>query len=279
MADKELKVPVDENVVDTSNSQVVTPEEGIEDLKRKLQLSEAARLEAETRERAASERAQRASGQVEDTNLTLVKSGIERVNRDREVLKANYATAMANGDFTEAANIQEQMSDAAVHLQRLTEGKEAMEAQAKVPKPQPVAGDPVEALAKQLTPRSAAWVRAHPEYARDNRLYQKMLAAHNLVVSDGYEPDSDDYFNNVETLLGVKLPGETPLVDTPMSEASTATKTRTAPPPAAPAQRGGARSNVVRLTADELEVASMMGMAPEEYAKNKAELKAAGRLN
>jgi len=271
MADQEILIPDDDKITDAP---VITAEEGVEDLKKKLLASEASRLEAETRARAAQERAVRASGEVEDTNLTLVKSAIDTTKRDREQLKANYAAAMANGDFAAAADIQQAMGDASARLLQLDQGREAMEQKAKLPKPQPMEIDPVEALARQLTAPSAAWVRAHPEFARDQRLYGKMLGAHNVVMADGVVADSPDYFARVEAILGV---GGTD--DGTFSAAAAPAQQRSSPPPAAPAQRGGARSNVVRLSPEELEVASLMGMKPEDYAKNKAELKAAGRLN
>jgi hypothetical protein len=41
----------------------------------------------------------------------------------------------------------------------------------------------------------------------------------------------------------------------------------------------GSRPNVVRLSAEQREMASMMNMTPEEYARNMRDLKREGRMN
>jgi len=57
---------------------------------------------------------------------------------------------------------------------------------------------------------------------------------------------------------------------------------RKAPPPAAPSSRaasnGSGGRNAVTLTREEREMAGIMGMTPEEYAKNKVALKKEGKL-
>jgi hypothetical protein len=256
---------------------IITAEEGIEDLKRKLAEERQARLDAETRAREAASRAQEAKTEVEDANLTVLKSAIETVKRDQATAKANWRAAMANGDYEAAAEAQEAGQLAAARLLKLEDGKAALETRPKQA-PQPRQVDPVEALASQLTPRSAAWVRAHPEYASNQRLYQKMIAAHNLAVADGVEADTDAYFQSIEETLRLRQP--VVQHEDPMAQA--AQPVRKAAPPAAPVSRGtvnGSRTNVIRLTADEREMASMMGMTDEEYAKNKRDLIAAGRMN
>ena len=56
-----------------------------------------------------------------------------------------------------------------------------------------------------------------------------------------------------------------------------------AAPAAAPVSRSGTasgtRPNVVRLSSEEREMASMMGMSPEDYARNKIALKREGKLH
>ena len=146
-----------------------------------------------------------------------------------------------------------------------------MEEAAKRPKEQPraPANDPVEALASQLTPRSAAWVRAHPEYARDKVLYQKMIAAHNLVSSD-YVPDSDGYFSAIEDVLKIRRAPQTEDDgEDPMSAAAAPVQRRTSPP-AAPVSRANLSSGTsnprkVRLTPEQVEIAELNKMTPQEY--------------
>jgi hypothetical protein len=264
-------------MTDTSNvetpPEVLTPEEGIEDLKRKLEAESNARKEAERRATAAEQTAKQATGEVEDVNLTLVVSAIDTVKRDTEALKAQYRAARESGDIDAELDAQERMSANAARLLQLENGKQAMEQKPKAP----AFSDPVEQLASQLTPRSADWVRKHPEYVRDPRLNQKMLAAHNLAIADGIPADTDDYFESVETTLKIRQP----TTDVVLSDAAEPTQRRS-PPPSAPANRGangGSRQTVIRLTSEEREMASMMGMTDEEYGLNKRALQQEGKLH
>ncbi len=144
--------------------------------------------------------------------------------------------------------------------------------------------DPVDAIASQLSPRSAAWVRAHPECVNDKRLYMKMIGAHNIAVADGYVADTDEYFAEIEKQLGYRKPQTAVQADDDEEPTSMAAKpmARKAQPPPAPSSRaasnGSGGRNTVTLTREEREMASIMGMTPEEYAKNKVALKKEGKL-
>lgn len=266
----------------------VSPEEGIETLKKRWEEEREARLEAERRAEVAARYAQQAQGQVDEGNLHLVNSAIETLKRETDILKANLRAAMANGDHSAAADAQEAIADVKSKLLQLENGRAALQEQAKQPRAPiermapPV--DPVEAVASQLSPRSAAWLRSHPEYARNPRLTQKMIAAHNLVTADGVVPDSDEYFESVERTLGIQNAPSASVAsaEAPMSAAAAPAQRRSSPA-AAPVSRsgtgtGGGRPNVVTLTPEEREIAGMMGMTAEEYGKHKLALIKDGKL-
>jgi len=267
---------------DASNAREIDPEQGLESLKQQLEKERLTRIEMERRAREYAQSAMQAKNEAQDSNLHLVTNAIESVKQNTEVLKSNYSQAMSAGDYDRAAEFQQAMSNNAAKLLQLEQGKQALESMPKQQAPGPVGvSDPVEALASQLSPRSAAWVRRNPQFATDPRQYQKMLAAHNLAVADGISPDSDEYFDSVESTLRMRR-SEPVQSEDPMADAAKPTQRRS-PPPAAPVSRSGAapgsRPNTVRLTSAEREMAGMMGMTVEEYAKNKLALQKEGKLN
>ena len=274
--DDTIDVRVDEN----AKKRTIEPEEGINDLKMKLEQERSGRIEAEKQARQATEAAVHAKNEVQDTNLHLVKNAIDTVKRNNDILKYNYSEAMAVGDYTKAAEIQEGMSMNTSKLMELERGRSHMESAPKYEVPQQQRpSDPVEALASQLSPRSADWVRRNPQCVTDPRMYQKMVAAHNLAMADGYQADSDDYFGFVEDTLRISKRvdiGD----DDPMSASAKVTQRRS--PPAAPVSRSGtgtgSRPNVVRLTKAEAETAKDLGMTEQDYARNKLLLQKEGRL-
>jgi hypothetical protein len=281
-----------EDEVNTNESQTEnklaeqTPEEGIAELKSKLEFERQAREEAEKRANAAIQTANQAQSRVQDSNLHLIASAIDKVKRETDYLKINYREALAAGDYDKAADLQESMSINAAKLLQLQNGKSALEEKLAQPKAQVPASpsDPVERVASTLSPRSAAWIRAHPQYITDQRLYQQMIGAHNIAVGRGHQLDSDDYFRAVEESLGISKAAkqEDDGEDVVLSAAAAPAKPRAAPP-AAPSSKTASSSNgksqVVRLSSEMREMASIMGMTPEEYAKNMVALKKAGKIN
>jgi hypothetical protein len=262
---------IDAEPVEKTERRIVEPEEGLDALKEKLEQERQARIEAEKRAQEAATSAYYANNEVQDSNLHLVNNAIDTIQNQNHILKSNFKAAMENGDYDSVVEIQEAMSENAAKLMQLEQGKQALETTPRAPAPVFTPSDPVEALASQLTPRSADWVRSHPEYATDQRLNQKMLAAHQLTVADGIVPDTDEYFSAVERVLG-------------FGEERSQSNRRQPAPPAAPVSRSGSGTgssnpNHVTLSGEEREMAELMGMTPKEYALNKLALKRAGRLN
>ena len=260
-------------------------DKAISDLKKQLEAERTARYEAENRARQSSNTAAKAETDVHQANLHLVNGAIESMTRETEILKANYANAMANGDHEQAANINYAMSETASKLNQLRLGKESLESQTRQ-RVQPMERrmDPVEEFASQLSPRSADWVRAHPQCVTDPRLMTKMISAHNIAVADGIPADSDEYFEFVEDTLKMNPRRAEPVYDAePALSAASAPTQRRASPAATPVSRSGngtgTPTNRATLTREQADMAKMMGMTPAEYHKNMMDLKKEGKMN
>ncbi len=169
---------------------------------------------AEREAQTARQTAQEATQRLQNTETALVTSqldtvlsGISAATSEAEAAEREYVAAAESGDFAAQARAQRKMSGAEARIQRLTEAKDDLEDAAKR-RPAPGArtdqrppqrdADPVEQFAKSMSPRSAAWIRSHPECVTDPKLNARMLAAHNLAVADDVALDSDDYFRRIE---------------------------------------------------------------------------------
>ena len=251
-------------------------EDGINELKFKLEEERKAREAAERRAKEAMEQASLYKNDAADSNMKMIDTAIDTIKRNQEILKQNLRDAVAMGDADAQADILMSIQKTQSDHEKLMYGKQQYEATVKA-----APADPVEAMASNLTPRSAEWVRAHPEYARDQALTRRMVRAHEDALDEGIRPDTDEYFDYVETRLKVR---QAPVQqEATLSEASTSTSgRRAAAPPAAPVSRSGtgtgSRPNVVTLTRAEQEAARDMGMTPKEYAENKMALVRAGKL-
>ena len=279
--DPEIVIEHVEKTPEPKAEPIVTVDEGLTKLQEQLANERKARTEAERKANEAAQNAHKFRSEAQDSNLHLITNAIETVKQNNEILKANYRAARESGDIDSEADIQMEMSANAAKLMQLEQGKQALEVAPKEEAPSPYAADPVEALASQLSSRSADWVRAHPEFATNQNQFNKMLAAHNLAVADGIEPDSPEYFESVETTLRIRQQPQAEYQE-PTHEAAQVTQRRTAPP-AAPVSRSsgppGTKPNRVTLSADEREIASMMGMSDQEYARSKLALIKEGKLH
>jgi len=255
----------------------LTVEDGINELKFKLEEERKAREAAERRAKEAMEQASVYKNDAADSNMKMIDSAIDTIKRNQEILKQNLRDAVAAGDADAQADIFMSIQKTQLDYDKLLYGKQQYEATVRA-----APADPVEAMASNLTPRSAEWVRAHPEYARDQVLTRRMVRAHEDALDEGIRPDTDEYFDYVESRLKIR---QAPVQqqEAALSEASTSTSgRRAAAPPAAPVSRSGtgtgSRPNVVTLTRAEQEAARDMGMTPKEYAENKMALVRAGKL-
>lgn len=256
--------------------EIIEPEKGIEALKKRLEAEQTARIEAEMRAQAEADRAYRAQSEVQNTQLHMLANSIDSYRQNAEVLKANYAAAMENGDYGQAATIQEAMSRNSAELLQLEQGREALQSAPKPERPMyqpPMPADPVEAFAAQCTPRSADWVRAHPEYVTNPALQQQMFAAHQYAIAAGNPVDTPAYFSAVERVLGIEGQQSAPRA-----------QQRASAPPAAPVSRNGGgystgRTTHVTLTAAQREAAAMSGMTDREYARVLIQMRREGRVN
>lgn len=240
----------------------VTPEAGIDELKRSLSESRAREQAEASRRQAAEAQVADAGRNALDANIAMVASEIEAAKGASKDARAEYQKALEKGDYAAASDAQEKLADSRYNMLRLQERKAEIE-QAKT-RPAPQQQDPVEAIASQLSPKAGAWMRAHPEMAQQ---WKKVEAAHNSAVElSGLKADTPEYFARVEELLDIRAaPKPEPEV------------IRIRQPSAqAPAQRetvslrsGQPERQTITLSAQEREMAREMGMSDKEYALEK----------
>lgn len=292
--DKTVKKPEEkaDDVIVETDKEPAKPELKVEDavaeLKKRLQEEENARKDAEKRAREAERTATVAKAEVEDANLHLVTGAVETLKRDLSILKSNYKAALAAGNYEEAAEAQEKMNMTSNKLSRLEEGKIQLEKKPKTEVPPAKSdADAVETFAARLSPKSAEWIRKHPECVTDFSKNQVMIGAHTMAMGKRIPVDTPEYFEFIENALGYSsTPKSEPSGDSEGLQQSSGGRQAAsgAAPAAAPVSRtassnGSTRPNVVRLSEAEREIADSMGMTYQEYARNKQALQKAGKIN
>ena len=271
----------------------LSTDDGIKKLQKQLDDERALRIQAQNRANEAAHGEAAARTDVQKTQLDLVTSAIERVTQANDTLEAQYADAMTAQDFKVAAKVQRQMSDNSAKLAQLEAGKNALE---KAPKPTPRASvDPVEAYVADVAPqwpKSAQWLRAHPDFVLDKNKNQQMVAAHQLALARGHAVESDGYFASIEKTLDLtpavaKVEPPTIADDDPMAAAAKPVNgSGRQAAPAAPVSRSGngagSKPGRVTLTKDQQEAAYASfpdSKTPlEDYGRQLAALRKEGKL-
>ena len=151
--------------------------------------------------------------EVVTSQTETLESGIAAADTEASAAEQAYAQAFEAGDGPAMARAQRAIAAAESRKGRLTEALEDLKEEIKTKpaqrqdapqRPRPATQDPIEAFASNLTPKSAAWIRKHPEAVTDQKKNARMLAAHNLAVADDIAIESPEYFRRVEEAIGAK---------------------------------------------------------------------------
>jgi hypothetical protein len=270
-------------------------EDGIELLKRQL---EDKRREAEEAQRAKAEAERRAllrereieqyETRAQSSEHTALVNAIASFERDAEMLEKDYATFLEQGDYQKAAKVQRQMAAVESRLTTLQQGREELEyrltnppKREDMPVIQPVARDPFEERISTLSQPSQQWLRQNRQVLDDPRLTNKMTAAHYEALADSIRADSPEYFQFIESKLG--LNGQEPVMSQPSRQAPTSSgRVAMAAAPvsrSAPANiRNSDGSVSITLTPEQRAYARDLDMTDEEYAANLLYYKEQGRI-
>lgn len=216
--------------------------------------------------------------QYVQTQKALIEQAIATKEVEAETAERALAQAYAAQDWTAAAKHQRELTQIDQHLMQYQTGLvQVDDVITKLSKPTATqanqAADPIEHHISQFSPRAQEWLRSHKDdvYKSEAR-GQLAYAGHIVAVNKGLQPDTDEYFEFLDTHMGY--------VDDAAednTESKPAPKRR--PIPSAPPSRGNnATSTKVHLSAEEKEIADALEMTYEAYAKNKLAIQE-GRTN
>lgn len=276
-----------ENVPEGETEEGVSPEKGLEELKKSLAAQKKAldderrmRTEAERRAYNASVNAQNSQKEAKTAQYYQFKSAIAEFSARERQMMQELADAKSMGDFQREVEIQRALLETVRDLDSFKQAHDRLDFELRQPV-QPVAPpveDPIEAWASQVSPKSAQWLRSNREFLESRPRMNDILAgAHMKATAYGHAVDTPEYFAFIENDIGMNRKPARQKVeeeyededDGVMSAASAPAPRRSAPPPAAPVSRGGARKGTFTLSAAEREAAQFSGLTEEQYYANK----------
>jgi hypothetical protein len=166
------------------------------------QIAQERRRTAEAHRQAAAYRHESAQlrSEIAGRQAERISTAAEAARLEIETAKRDFEDSMNTGDFAKSAEAQARIADATLRAQRLEEYNNYLQSAPQ----QTQALDPAEAFAQGRTEASAAWIRQHPEFVRDQRKFVKLQAAHHDALANDLTPDTSAYFEHVERRIGLR---------------------------------------------------------------------------
>jgi len=231
--------------------------------------------EAERREQAALEFAkglQKKYSETEarylDVDTNYIKEFDARVDAQREQVKAKLKSAIEAQDATQIMEANDELTKLSVEKEKArivmserAAAKKAFEDEQKTQKTQPVVPQ------RQTTtpsPKAKVWAEKNEWFGNDKYMTNSAFMLHEDLVSQGFDAESDEYYNEVDKRMKDLYPHkfvtksqETEVADEPKKPVQTV----------ASAGRKQQGRRTVTLTKSQVAIAKKLGVPLEEYAK------------
>ena len=229
--------------------------------------------EAERREQAAVEYARA----VEDKRLALekkfnktdadyIKKFESTISSGLEAAQKELAAAIESGDAKAQVEANKRIATLAFENAKLDAAKEGREVPTQAEKPvnlsqggqinQPAMDEPI-----NPDPRAEAWASKNTWFGTDRAMTYTAFEIHkDLTEKEGYDPNSDEYYAEVDKRIRVDFPHKFGKTDEKQSTApvqTVASANRSVKP----------GRKTVRLTSSQVAIAKKLGVPLEEYAK------------
>ena len=227
--------------------------------------------EAERREQAAldyakgvEEKRKALEARFEKTDADYVKKFETSISTGLEAAQKELAAAIESGDANAQVEANKRIATLAFEnakLEQAKAGREEKRAEKPVtlsePKTQtPQMDDPI-----NPDPRAEAWAAKNSWFGTDKPMTYTAFEIHkDLTEKEGYDPNSDEYYAEVDKRIRIDFPHKFGNTETKQSAApvqTVASATRSVKP----------GRKTVRLTSSQVAIAKKLGVPLEEYAK------------
>ena len=229
--------------------------------------------EAERREQAAVEYAKAVEDKrlalekrFEKTDADYIKKFESTISSGLEAAQKELAAAIESGDAKAQVEANKRIATLAFENAKLDAAKEGREVKPQAEKPvnlsqggqinQPAMDDPI-----NPEPRAEAWAAKNSWFGTDRAMTYTAFEIHkDLTEKEGYDPNSDEYYAEVDKRIRV---------DFPHKFGNTEQKQSTAPVQTVASANRSVKPGrkTVRLTSSQVAIAKKLGVPLEEYAK------------
>ena len=195
-------------------------------------------------------------GNVNKNQTALLEQAKKNAAIETEGAKRAYKEAYESGDSDAVLEAQEKLTNAKIKSDRLANFKLPALQETETPVQTQVEQT---APAVQVDERAANWQKTNSWFGSDDEMTSLALGLHNKLVKQGVSPQSDEYYETIDSRMRQVFPDNFEEAEPKRKKAQVV----------APATRSTAPKKVT-LTRTQVQIAKRLGLTPEQYAKQVA---------
>jgi len=233
----------------------------IDRLTKKMREAERREQEAIKYAQAVQTEAQTLKQRMSSLDTNYVNEYTNRVNTQMQQAENELARAIEMGDSKASVEAQRNLTKLAIQQDRANQAKAQQERaqQQQQAAAQHQARQPMPAQApKRPDPKAETWAMKNSWFGQDEAMTYAAFGIHKKLVEDeGFDPTSDDYYNELDRRISSKF----------VNAGNTANKRPAQTVVGASRTPSGRTGRKVRLTPSQVAIAKKLGVPLEEYAK------------
>ena len=239
-------------------------------LTRKMREAERQKEEAIKYAEQVRSQAEKMRGQYDTLGDSYTKELEAKVNTGMDAAKIAYKQAIDNQDVEGQVEAQKAIAQMAMEEARLNNLKQVQEQRTKQIDTQkeqivPQNADPYAQAQQQIDPKANEWATKNTWFGTDNAMAYTAFDIHRQLVEDeGYDPQSDEYYSEVDKRIRLEFPHKF----ANNKESTAEQPAQTVASAKRPAGKG--RRKTVKLTPSQVAISKRLGVPLEEYAKQLA---------
>ena len=239
-------------------------------LTRKMREAERQKEEAIQYAEQVKTQAEQMKGKYDTLGNSYTKELEAKVNTGMDAAKLAYRQAIEAQDVDGQVEAQKAIAQMAMEEARLNNLKQAQEQRTQQIDTQkgqivPQTADPVAQAQQKIDPKAEDWATKNSWFGTDNAMTYTAFDIHRkLVEEEGYDPQSNEYYSEVDKRIRLEFPHkfdnvEQSTKEQPVQNVASARR---------PAGKG--RRKTVKLTPSQVAISKRLGVPLEEYAKQLA---------
>ena len=210
------------------------------------------------------------SGRLNKLDTGYVNEMENRIKSSMEAAASRLGQARLDGDLKAEIAAQTEIARLGYEEARLAEIKSKQAVEVKVDNAKPVQEyreQPVYQQEQPINPdpKAQGWAEKNTWFGKDEPMTYTAFSLHKRLVEDeGYDPQSDEYYAEIDKRIRLEFPHKFATKDTVITER--AKPAQTVASANRPSQSG--RKKTVKLTPSQVAIAKRLGVPLEEYAKH-----------